>query len=503
MNRSTRTPREFARDAGYAVVMTALILVPLLGFAGFAVDVGAWYSRAASLQRAADAAALAGVVWQPDFSTAETEARAAAARNGFTHGVDNIEVLVTNAGTHQLKVEIIDTDAEMFFASLFLDNVTIGRHAIAEYAEPVPLGSPANVMGFGTESIGGEAPSYAWTAMMGHCTHSAYGDLLSLIADDDFSNNNNDCGTRGTNPYHEDAGYEWIIEIPTASNVDINIWDVGNCKNSDRPVNAAQNDDYDTAIQFRLFAPDNTPLTFADNPQYGSTVIGADQVGCGVWTTLWTTNGTPGQWVLRTAILDSDDEQLFDDEGGPDEGGQNYFSIWADSPVTTNYCLTFADANCPGVYANQWMPVRTQPPTDGSAPAEFYLAEIEPQHQSKTLIISLWDPGEGMESMEVLDPNGDPVDFTYSTAYSVKGTPVGVSTPSLCGNGVDPYCLWVTGAVWDGQLVRIEVPLAGLDWGSYPNDWFKVRYTLITGQTSADWTTWGVEVVGDPVRLLE
>ena len=52
---------------GYAVILTSLVLVPLLGFTGFAVDVGAWYARASSIQRAADAAALAGVVWQPDF----------------------------------------------------------------------------------------------------------------------------------------------------------------------------------------------------------------------------------------------------------------------------------------------------------------------------------------------------------------------------------------------------------------------------------------------------
>lgn len=503
MNRSPRTrrsPRATIRDAGYAVVMTALVLVPLLGFAGFAVDVGAWYSRAAAIQRASDAAALAGVVWQPDFTTAETEARAAAARNGFTHGVDNIQVLVTNQGANQLKVEIIDTDADMFFAGLFLDNVTIGRHAVAEYAEPVPLGSPANVMGFGTQQIGTEAPSYAWTAMMGHCTHSAYGDLLSLTANDDFGNNNDDCGTRGSNPYHEDGGYEWIIEVPTASNVDINIWDVGNCRNSDRAVNAAQNDDYNTAIRFTLYEPDNTPLTFADNPQYGSSVIGQDQVGCAAWTTLWTTDGETGLWLLRTEILDSDDQQLFDDPAGPDEGGVNYFSIWADSPASGNYCLTFVDPSCPGVYANEWMPVRTEPPS-GSAPAIFYLAEIEPQHQNKTLIISLWDPGEGMESMEVLDPNGNAVDFTYQTTYYVKGTPAGPTNAQPCA--LSNYCLWVTGAVWDGQLVQIEVPLAGLPWGTYPNDWFQVRYKLIAGQTSADWTTWGVEVVGDPVRLLE
>ena len=57
MNRIAGVNRRTRRERGYAAVLTALILVPLLGFAGFAVDVGAWYSRAASLQRAADSAA--------------------------------------------------------------------------------------------------------------------------------------------------------------------------------------------------------------------------------------------------------------------------------------------------------------------------------------------------------------------------------------------------------------------------------------------------------------
>ena len=37
-----------------------LLLVPLMAFTGLAVDVGGWYARGAQLQRAADAAALAG-----------------------------------------------------------------------------------------------------------------------------------------------------------------------------------------------------------------------------------------------------------------------------------------------------------------------------------------------------------------------------------------------------------------------------------------------------------
>ena len=137
----------FMSDRGYAAVLVALVLVPLMGFAGLAVDIGAWYSRASSLQRAADAASLAGVVWQPDFATAEANARQEAARNGFVHGVDGISVNIVDTGLNELEVEIVDNDADMFFASLFLDNVTISRRSVAEYTKSIPMGNPDSYLG--------------------------------------------------------------------------------------------------------------------------------------------------------------------------------------------------------------------------------------------------------------------------------------------------------------------------------------------------------------------
>ncbi len=173
MNRHTRVPRTDSRERGYAAVMTALVLVPLLGFAGFAVDVGGWYARASSLQRAADAASLAGVVWQPDFTTAEAEARAAAARNGFTHGVDGITVEVFDAGPNQIEVRITDTDADLYFAGLFVDNVSIGRSSTSEYVKSVPMGSPENYLG--NDPIQGNSPNL-WLATFGPQTSKRSGD---------------------------------------------------------------------------------------------------------------------------------------------------------------------------------------------------------------------------------------------------------------------------------------------------------------------------------------
>jgi Flp pilus assembly protein TadG len=54
-----RRTRRLRDERGAAAVLIALVLVPLLGFAAIAVDIGAVYAERARLQTAADAAALA------------------------------------------------------------------------------------------------------------------------------------------------------------------------------------------------------------------------------------------------------------------------------------------------------------------------------------------------------------------------------------------------------------------------------------------------------------
>ena len=54
---------------------------------------------------------------------------------------------VINAGPRQLRVEIIDREVEVYFTSIFFDEVEIRRDATAEYLQSLPMGSPDNHMG--------------------------------------------------------------------------------------------------------------------------------------------------------------------------------------------------------------------------------------------------------------------------------------------------------------------------------------------------------------------
>jgi Flp pilus assembly protein TadG len=61
-----------------------MVLIVLMGMAGFAIDFGWLFWNGIKIQHGADAAALAGVIYEPgDQTTAYAEARGAAAENGY------------------------------------------------------------------------------------------------------------------------------------------------------------------------------------------------------------------------------------------------------------------------------------------------------------------------------------------------------------------------------------------------------------------------------------
>lgn len=137
-------------EPGYVLVTTALLLVPMMIVSALAVDVGTWYSRAMALQRAADAGALAGVVYLPEgLEVATSVAIETIRKNGVDTADPNITVTVTRVPNfpRRLRVELADARVPTFFGSLVRDSVSIRREAVREYIRPVPLGSPNNFLG--------------------------------------------------------------------------------------------------------------------------------------------------------------------------------------------------------------------------------------------------------------------------------------------------------------------------------------------------------------------
>lgn len=137
-------------ERGVAIVMTALLLIPLMVFAAYGVDLASWYSRISYLQKSADAAALAGTVWMPDLTTASTVACDSLRRNGIdcASTTDGIDVSIAVGSTaNSLRVQITDNNPKRYFSQVIGHQQTLTRSAEAEYNLPIPLGSPLNYFG--------------------------------------------------------------------------------------------------------------------------------------------------------------------------------------------------------------------------------------------------------------------------------------------------------------------------------------------------------------------
>jgi hypothetical protein len=166
------------RERGVVLVWFALLLVVLLGFAGFAVDLSNWWFQAERLQRGADAAAHAGVVYLPaDLANATSTARAEAAKNGYrASGADsNATIAVSQEpNPNRLRVKVTTTVPSYFVGLLGVDEITLTREAVAEYIAPVPMGSPENKLG-NDPARGQNSPQF-WINIAGPNSTKASGD---------------------------------------------------------------------------------------------------------------------------------------------------------------------------------------------------------------------------------------------------------------------------------------------------------------------------------------
>lgn len=532
-------------EAGYVMATTALMLIPMLIFAAFAVDVGSWYVEAQKIQRASDAAALAGVVWMPDENRAREAALEITAINGYEDQPGDFDdpaaalpqIRVSRVGPQQIRVDI-RAEGELYFGSVIegFDEPRIQRFSTSEYVLPVEFGSPTNKIGYGALEIDGE-PVNAWTGLMSYCQPAHYGDVRAgyyihnsgcienwNALDNGPSNQkpaviSNPDTPAGRNENHDPEGYFFVVDIPEgrgATGVDVAIYDGGLCTSNPGNLKPG-NDRNGTHVKFTLWDATDTPLDDSDIIQVSSWTP-AEGVGCNAWTTPGN-NGMPGTWSIPSTEVGRYYVQVQNNEdywqGFGD--GVNYWAIEArdNGAGDGTTCFTFETATCVGVYARDRMPIRTQ--TTGDV-ATFYLANVEPIHEGKFLEVEMWDLGEGMDYVQFLDPEGNPADFTWRTDdtsfITGIGSPNTEHASETCTLGVTE-CLnvgttgiapkiadWSNHGRFNGRWVTARISLA-----SIPDDlddyWWQIRYVKKSTANSADWTTWSTRVVGDPVRLIE
>lgn len=472
-------------ERGYVLVMFALLLVPTLLMAGLSIDVGSWYNRTSEIRKAADAAALAGVVWLPDLTKASTEARAAAARNGFVDGADGITVGVTrsNADPRRLRVTITDTAVgSFFFKPLVGDDITLRRTGIAEYVLPVPLGSPLN-------EFGGEAYGF-WGNIHGPRTDNKKGDAYAPAC-----RASSNCGSTQNENYRPE-GYLFTVDVPAGvSGLNVQVWDAGLYdRGSDESVDTGDRR-YSTAgttTTWTFYNKDNTELNVGDNvPAASAGICTAGGPGSWIlpegaysgtyknkWASICRRNGAipPGRYLLRVQT------------SGVGDGANRYAIRVLSGSAKKARVSAYGDMS---MFNN--IPKNTQ--------ANFYLAEVESSHAGKTLKIEMYDPGEvsGSATMKIISPSG-------GVAASCVGTSTSPTSTFTSGSTLSP-CQFLSssgGARYDGHWVVLLVPIPNnysCTSGTIPGCWWKVQYDI--GGQATDTTTWTASVLGDPIHLIE
>ena len=503
-------------ERGFVLVVTAILLTTLLLFAGLAVDFGSFYVRAAEIKRAADAAALAGVVWMPEFDSAEAAALAAASRNGFVDGVNGISVKVSEVpnDNRQLRVTITDAKVKQYFSRLAIKSQSITRGSTAEYVLPVPLGSPRNT--FGTEQLlpGTSTDEYFWAAVSGWCSgHESGDDKLSKYESYSTSSGSTQCnnGSPESDNYNSE-GYLYAINLPSnASSLKLEVYDpaynTSYPDGSPTPDNSVASGSQQVTTIFEIYDRNLTPLDLTNLTLLDTDTFTTNQDQASYrnqWVRLYTwTSALAGQYYLRVRTQ----------AGQLNSRASNGFGIRAYTGSTFASCTTIGgqtgySASCPQVHGVYDMSIFAN---GASATSQFYLAQIDPVHAGKTMRVTLFDPGEGSTTLRIRDPNGTAASFSWFTqcnpptpptgGCSGSGTSLSVAN-SGSGSQTQPYSGLNGSSKYNDRYVIIDIPLPANYAALYGNNrWWKVEY--VAGSNPTDRTTWSVNIVGDPVHLVK
>lgn len=513
----------FGEDAesGVAVVLVAVVMTILIAFAAFAVDFGWLYLNGIRIQHGADAAALAGVVYEPnDQATAYAEAISSAGENGFNAAAAGTTVTPVDYSDdpsavdnpYQLSVTVED-EVDTFFMTVFgIDSISMSRSAVAEYVLPLPMGS--DLPYFGTDPSDPSRQPNFWANIHGYYTGRRMGDRFSSQCNDGGSLStctpNPDRRTTVTSAggMPTSGGYLYGIQLDdTASNLSVEVFDGPFYRGGNDYFLVGDNGQGGSpgpVTWFILYGPDPTPLNTDDNEvlctvrydpmdtfsdfddddnfgsdddQDGDGDLDWDDVELGLpggiaslWDQMCGSSYSRGAGIYPLRVV-------IEDPGGDDERGLNRFSMRAS---TTGNQPRFYGLGDMSVYVN----------FDGNT-SRFNLAEVYPVHAGKELVIELWDPDSGNNGIQINMPDGSLPTCSWS---NLSGTRTG--GPGPCDIN------FTTGFNNDHMQIRIDID------GSYTCDtsptgncWWTIEVSYPGGAN--DTTTWSARIEGNPVALVE
>ncbi len=331
-------------------------------------------------------------------------------------------------------------------------------------------------------------------------------------------NNPPDGSNGGPNPDYDPNGYEYTIEV--GSNGQVRLFDPVFCATGPNLSGGwfGTGDHWTTdgtgggttiapvAVQFKLFNTNGTPYTSADDTQVGSTLTYDPLTTLGDFSGAFgrpqnqgrsgseDCSAHPGhnQWVLPSGWsgLSAGTYRLNVNTNlgqNANHGAENLFSIWTSGSGRAR------------VYGGGRMAAYTNlDDTGGGGRQEFYFAQIDAAHAGKTLVITLFDPGEASSDswLRFLSPEGNTYDYARFNWYSNDGR---------SGNNVTEVQT-AAPARFNNRILTIQISLpatygqGGLDPDGLGEDgWWIVEYDVRAGN---DTTTWETRLTGNPVHLV-
>jgi hypothetical protein len=480
--------------------MSAFTMTVLLTSSAFAVDLGSLYARASRIQRAADAAAMAGVVWMPgDLARATTEALDIAAKNGFSTGVT---VAAVPGNSYRLKVTIVDPNVRRFFSvMLSATPLSITRSSTAEFLPTVPLGSPENRLGNDPLAVPPYV-AYLWASISGPYTDRNNGDPFATKCG---------AGTSGTgctqsNTQYRTTGYKYAVDVPAAAvgrTLTVAVYDAGNYVRTPYPTfETADNGTVNTS--FEMFDINPQPTDIAGDFAASRSLKGActatpgkfvilNNTSSATYKNLWVDLCTISVTAPGTLHIQVKSSSIVDMVGGAvaDSGnGWNQFSLKATVSGT---------GVTPSLYGvGDLSMFNNLPGASGDVTANFYFAKIDPIYAGKTLTAQLFDPGDGASGdyyVNILMPGGVTTACSYGELGGTKTaiSPCRVQTRNSSGNA------------YNGKWLQIDVALP-TSYACSSDCWWKVSYEFLNvaaGSSPNDRTVWSVQLSGHPIHIVE
>ena len=497
------------RQHGQTIVLFAMSVIVLLGLSALVIDMSWYWINTLRVQRAADAAALAGVVYLPaQASQGVAASQSEASRNGYTNNVAGAQVRAQQDSSMATQMDVtVSAPVQTFFMRIFgINSLTAIRTGKAQFQLPVPMGSPLNVFGMPTaKDLNGNSLNF-WGAIQGTNTAKENGDPYAtkvMYVDD----------SGVTNPQYivpstgDPGAYNYGIEVaPGTGAITISLYD---------PEFCARQSQYDDTGEignlypggggesinttFTLYAPSSTPYNYADDTQLAqfaypgydpSTGVG-NPSACGSQWVHWdySLGDYVGNWITYYTI-NTPTPGIYRLNVGTSLVGNvtNEFAIKAVATSGTQPQVYGLGAM--SIYANM-----------NTGTTNLYLAQIDATSAGKTAEIRLFDPGDaqGNASMQVMIPTASgytPAQYRYYDA-GVNGN----LTPTPSALTTSPLVTTYYGnRYYNGHWVVIDAVIPP-DYTAPQNGWWKIKYTY-SGGAAHDRTTWQVNIIGNPVHLV-